>query len=214
MWFALLDNYFTFAAQNPTPMLHIKEIVSVTLILFSIIDVLGNIPIFISLKEKNVDINPWKASLASGAIMIAFLFIGELILSFFGVDVESFALAGAIVIFIIGLEMVLGMEIFKHESVETNKGSVFPVAFPLVAGAGTLTTLLSLKAEYEEANIIGGIIVNLVVLFVVIRFSDWLQKNLGGQGTTILRKVFGIILLAIAIKLFKTNIMAVPEGHF
>lgn len=194
-------------------MLHLKEIVSVTLILFSIIDVLGNIPIFISLKEKNIDINPWKASLASGAIMIAFLYIGELILSFFGVDVGSFALAGAIVIFIIGLEMVLGMEIFKHESVETNKGSVFPVAFPLVAGAGTLTTLLSLKAEYDEINIIGGIVVNLVVLFVVIQFSDWLQKNLGGQGTTILRKVFGIILLAIAIKLFKTNIMAMPTGH-
>lgn len=194
-------------------MLHLKEIVSVTLILFSIIDVLGNIPIFISLKEKNIDINPWKASLASGAIMIAFLYIGELILSFFGVDVGSFALAGAIVIFIIGLEMVLGMEIFKHESVETSKGSVFPVAFPLVAGAGTLTTLLSLKAEYDEINIIGGIVVNLVVLFVVIQFSDWLQKNLGGQGTTILRKVFGIILLAIAIKLFKTNIMAMPTGH-
>lgn len=183
-----------------------KEIISVTLILFSIIDVLGNIPIFISLKEKNIEIHPFKAALASGVIMIAFLFVGELLLSLFGVDVGSFALAGAIVIFIIGLEMVLGMEIFKHETVELNSGSVFPVAFPLVAGAGTLTTILSLKAEYQEVNIILGILVNLVILYLVLRFSDWLQKNLGGQGTVILRKVFGIILLAIAIKLFKTNL--------
>jgi multiple antibiotic resistance protein len=184
----------------------LKEIISVTLILFSIIDVLGNIPIFISLKSKNIEINPLKASLASGAIMIAFLFIGELILSLFGVDVGSFALAGAIVIFIIGLEMVLGMEIFKHESLDTNSGSIFPVAFPLVAGAGTLTTILSLKAEYQEISIIGGIVVNLVILFIVIYFSDWLQKNLGRQGASVLRKVFGIILLAIAIKLFKNNL--------
>jgi multiple antibiotic resistance protein len=184
----------------------LKEIISVTLILFSIIDVLGNIPIFISLKSKNIDINPLKASLASGVIMIAFMFIGELILSLFGVDVGSFALAGAIVIFIIGLEMVLGMEIFKHENLDTNSGSIFPVAFPLVAGAGTLTTILSLKAEYQEISIIVGIVVNLVILFVVIYFSDWLQKNLGRQGTSVLRKVFGIILLAIAIKLFKNNL--------
>lgn len=184
----------------------IKEIISVTLILFSIIDVLGNIPIFISLKDKNIEIHPFKAALASGVIMIAFLFVGELLLSLFGVDVGSFALAGAIVIFIIGLEMVLGMEIFKHESVELNSGSIFPVAFPLVAGAGTLTTILSLKAEFQEVNIIAGIVVNLVILYLVLRFSDWLQTNLGGQGTVILRKVFGIILLAIAIKLFKTNL--------
>lgn len=184
----------------------LKEIISVTLILFSIIDVLGNIPIFISLKSKNIDIHPLKASLASGAIMIVFLFVGELILSLFGVDVGSFALAGAIVIFIIGLEMVLGMEIFKHESLDTNSGSIFPVAFPLVAGAGTLTTILSLKAEYQEVSIIIGILVNLVILFIVIYFSDWLQRNLGRQGTSVLRKVFGIILLAIAIKLFKGNL--------
>ncbi|MFT5832742.1 MAG: multiple antibiotic resistance protein [Cognaticolwellia sp.] len=184
----------------------LKEIISVTLILFSIIDVLGNIPIFISLKEKNIDVNPLKASVASGVIMIAFLFVGELILSLFGVDVGSFALAGAIVIFIIGLEMVLGVEFFKHESLDTNSGSIFPVAFPLVAGAGTLTTILSLKAEYQEISIIAGILINLIILFIVIYFSDWLQKNLGGQGTSILRKVFGIILLAISIKLFKGNI--------
>ncbi|MFK7950718.1 MAG: MarC family protein [Saprospiraceae bacterium] len=184
----------------------LQEIISVTLILFSIIDVLGNIPIFISLKEKDIEIHPFKAAFASGAIMIVFLFVGELLLSLFGVDVGSFALAGAIVIFIIGLEMVLGMEIFKHESVELNSGSIFPVAFPLVAGAGTLTTILSLKAEFQEVNIIAGIVINLVILYIVIRFSDWLQNNLGGQGTVILRKVFGIILLAIAIKLFKTNL--------
>ncbi len=185
----------------------LKEIISVSLILFSIIDVLGNIPIFISLKSRNIEINPLKATIASGTIMIAFLFVGELILSLFGVDIQSFAVAGAIVIFIIGLEMVLGIEIMKNEKLESNSGSIFPVAFPLVAGAGTLTTILSLRAEYEEMNIIFGILVNLVILFVVIYFSDWLQKNLGGQGATILRKVFGIILLAIAVKLFKTNLM-------
>lgn len=185
----------------------LKEIISVSLILFSIIDVLGSIPIFISLKSRGIKINALKASLASGTIMIVFLFVGELILSLFGVDIQSFAVAGAIVIFIIGLEMVLGIEIMKNEKTETSSGSIFPVAFPLVAGAGTLTTILSLRAEYQEMNIIFGILVNLVILFIVIYFSDWLQKNLGGQGSLILRKVFGIILLAIAVKLFKTNLM-------
>ena len=185
--------------------MNLKEIISVTLILFSIIDMLGSIPIIISLKSKGYKIEPLKATLASAAIMIAFLFVGNHILSFFGVDIHSFAIAGGIVILIIGLEMILGVDFFREEETEIQKASVFPLAFPLIAGAGTLTTILSLKAEYETANITIGILLNLIIIFVVIKSSSWLNRKLGKQGTTILRKVFGIILLAIAIKLIKTN---------
>jgi len=182
-----------------------KEIVSVTLILFSIIDMIGSIPIIISLKDKGYKIEALKATLASAAIMIPFLFVGNSLLGFFGVDIHSFAIAGGVVIFIIGLEMILGVEIFKDEETEIQKASVFPLAFPLIAGAGTLTTILSLKAEFETTNIVIGILVNLVIIFAVIKSSSWLQRKLGPQGASILRKIFGIILLAIAIKLIKTN---------
>lgn len=182
-----------------------KEILSVTLILFSIIDMIGSIPIIISLKDKGYKIEALKATAASAAIMIPFLFIGNSLLGFFGVDIHSFAIAGGIVIFIIGLEMILGVEIFKDEEAEIQKASVFPLAFPLIAGAGTLTTILSLKAEFETTNIVIGILVNLIIIYVVIKSSSWLQKKLGPQGASILRKIFGIILLAIAIKLIKSN---------
>jgi multiple antibiotic resistance protein len=185
--------------------MNLKEIISVTLILFSIIDMLGSIPIIISLKSKGYKIEPLKATFASAVIMIAFLFVGNHILAFFGVDIHSFAIAGGIVILIIGLEMILGVDLFREEETEIQKASVFPLAFPLVAGAGTLTTILSLKAEYETVNITIGILLNLIIIFVVIKSSSWLNRKLGRQGTTILRKVFGIILLAIAIKLIKTN---------
>ena len=183
----------------------LKEIVSVALILFSIIDILGNLPIIISLKQRGLKIKAFEATVAAGLIMIVFLFIGELILSLFGVDVSSFAVAGAIVIFIIGLEMILGVHFFKMDS-ELTSGSFFPVAFPLLAGAGTLTAILSLKAEYQLINIISGILINLIIIFFVIRSSNFIKKKLGLAGAEILRKVFGIVLLAIAIKLFKTNI--------
>ena len=186
--------------------MNFTEILSVTLILFSIIDMIGSIPIIISLKEKGYKIEPLKATLASAAIMIPFLFVGEHLLSLFGVDIESFALAGAIVIFIIGIEMILGVEIFKEEESELQKASVFPLAFPLIAGAGTLTTILTLRAEYDHVNIMIGILVNLIIIFIVIKTSSWLKRKLGTQGANILRKIFGIILLAIAIKLFKENI--------
>ncbi len=184
----------------------VKGILSVALILFSIIDIIGNIPIIISMKDRGVIIEAGKATLASGLIMIAFLFLGEGILALFAVDVGSFALAGAIVIFIIGLEMILGVHFFHEATDEVSKGSIFPLAFLLIAGAGTLTTILSLKAEYVGADIIGGIIINLVIIYLVLRSSGRLQRLLGSQGAAILRKVFGIILLAIAIKLFKTNL--------
>lgn len=182
-----------------------KEILSVTLILFSIIDILGNIPIIISLKSKGYKIEPLKATLASAAIMIGFLFVGESILGFFGVDIHSFAIAGGVVIFIIGLEMVLGIEIFKEHEAHIRKASVFPIAFPLIAGAGTLTTILTLKAEYATINICSGIVANLLIIFTAIKGSGWLKRKLGQQGVSVLRKVFGIILLAIAIKLIKGN---------
>lgn len=185
--------------------MEIKAILSVSLILFSIIDILGSIPIILSLKEKGLEIEAFKATLASAIIMIAFLFLGESLLGLFGVDVESFAIAGGIVIFIIGLEMILGIDLIKETESQTARASVFPIAFPLIAGAGTLTTILSLRAEYDTLDIIVGIIVNLIVIYFVIRASDWLQNNLGRNGANVLRKIFGIILLAIAIKLVKTH---------
>lgn len=182
-----------------------KEILSITLILFSIIDIVGNIPIILSLKQKGLKIEALKATLASGIIMIIFLFVGERLLSLFGVDLSSFAVAGGIVIFIIALEMILGIHIIKSDE-EINSASVFPLAFPLIAGAGTLTTILSLRAEYDVLNMILGIVINLIIVYAVIRSSDWIQKKIGKNGAEILRKVFGIILLSIAIKLLKSNL--------
>ena len=182
----------------------LKEIISVTLILFSVIDIMGNLPIVISFKEKGKKIESGKATIVAGSIMIAFLFAGESILQLFSLDVQSFAIAGAIIIFIIGMEMILGITLIK-ESDETSNSSIVPLAFPLIAGAGTLTTILSLKAEFQTINISVGIILNLLVIYVVLRSSSYIQRKIGKGGADILRKVFGIILLAIAVKLFKTS---------
>ncbi len=186
-------------------MLNPKDILSITLILFSIIDIIGNIPIIISLKKKGLKIEGGKATLAAGIIMILFLFVGEGLLSLFGVDLNSFAVAGGIIIFIIALEMILGIHLMKSDE-DINSASVFPLAFPLIAGAGTLTTILSIKAEYHISNIIAGIIINLIIVYAVIRSSDWIQKKIGKNGEEILRKIFGIILLAISIKLIQSNL--------
>lgn len=187
-------------------MMNFKEIISVTLILFSIIDILGNLPVVISLKDQGKIIEPGKASFVAGFLMLAFLLAGESILGLFGVDVSSFAIAGAVVIFIIGLEMILGITFFKEESNDSASSSIVPLAFPLIAGAGTLTTILSLKAEYQSVNIGVGIALNICIVFIVLRLSDYIQHKMGKGGLAILRKVFGIILLAIAIKLIKTNV--------
>jgi multiple antibiotic resistance protein len=188
--------------------LSIEETLSVTLILFSIIDILGAIPIIISLRKKMGHIQSEKATVVSGGIMIVFLFLGQSILQLFGLDVESFAVAGAIIMFIIAMEMILGMSFFKEDPSEGNSGSIVPLAFPLIAGAGTLTTILSLRAVYEVPNILIGIILNLIVVYVVLKSSSWLENKLGKSGFAILRKVFGIILLAIAVKIFKENLFA------
>jgi multiple antibiotic resistance protein len=182
---------------------NIKEIASVTMILFAIIDILGSNPINIDLRQNVWKKQSEKASLVSLAIMIIFLFIGEELLNIIGVDIASFAIAGSLVIFFIAMEMVLGITFFKNENYET--ASIVPLAFPLIAGAGTLTTLLSLKSEFATQNIIVGIFLNFFVIYLVLKNTYRLEKFLGKTGLGVLRKAFGIILLAIAIKLFKSN---------
>ena len=184
-------------------MVNFKEIISVSLILFSVIDILGSVPIIIDLRKKLGHIQSGKATIVAGVIMIVFLYLGESILKLFGIDIGSFAIAGALVMFLIGMEMVLGITIFKHEESSPSSASIMPIAFPLIAGAGTMTTLISLKAEFQQVNIIIGVVLNLLLVFVVLKTSGWLERKIGQSGFSVLRKVFGIILLAISIKLFK-----------
>ncbi len=184
-----------------------KEILSVSLILFSVIDIVGNIPIVIELRKKAGHIYSGKATIVSGIIMFMFLFIGEQILNLFGIDHASFAIVGSIIIFLIGAEMVLGITIFRESpDEEHNAASIVPLAFPLIAGAGTMTTLITLRAEFDLLNISIGIIVNLLLVYLVLKSSAYIEKKLGKAGQNIMRKVFGIILLSIAVKLFKTSI--------
>ena len=186
-------------------MFDFKSIISVTLILFSVIDIIGNIPIIVDLRKKVGHVQSEKATIAAGVIMIAFLFLGESLLGLFGIDVQSFAVAGAIVLFIIGLEMVLGVEFFKHDTESISSTSIVPLAFPLLAGAGTMTTIISLRAEYAKLDILVGILLNLIIIYIILKASRWVEIKLGKGGTNVLRKVFGIVLLSIAIKLFKSN---------
>jgi multiple antibiotic resistance protein len=182
----------------------LRDLLSVTLILFAIIDIPGNIPVVISMKEQGRKIQSAKATIAAGMLMIVFLFAGDSILRLFGVDVSSFAVAGAIVIFIIGLEMILGITLIK-EPEGASSTSIVPLAFPLIAGAGTLTTILALKSQFSNLTIISSILINLVFVYIFLRSSDWIQHRLGKSGADVLRRIFGIILLAIAVKLFKSN---------
>lgn len=182
----------------------LKEILSVTLILFSVIDILGSIPIVINLRKKVGHIESEKATLAAGALMILFLFLGKSILNLFGIGVEDFAIAGALIIFALGAEMILGIELFKPDPDASGGASIVPIAFPLIAGAGTLTTILTLKAEFAQINIGIGIIINLIIVYIVLKSTTWLERKLGKTGLDVLRRIFGIILLSIAIKIFKT----------
>ena len=184
----------------------IKEIITISFTLFAVIDMLGSIPILISMQEKmGGHIKSTLATVASGAFMILFLLIGKEFLDLLGLDVKSFAVAGSIVIFIIGLEMVLGIEFFKSDG-NAKSGSVVPIAFPLIAGSGTLTTIMSLKADFQDINIFLGILINLVVIYVVLKSLKWFGRILGPNGLMVVRKFFGVILLAIAVKIFGTNI--------
>ena len=182
----------------------IKEFISATMILFAIIDVVGNIPLIVLLREKFKVIESGKATLVSLVIMVTFLYVGEIILQLLGVDINSFAVAGSIIILFLATEMILGIKLYKDNNPKT--ASIVPIAFPLIAGPGTLTTLISIKSEFNDLNIILAIIVNMVLVYIVLKSSEKIEKIIGAQGINILRKVFGIILLAIGIKLFTTNI--------
>jgi len=185
----------------------LKEIVTISFTLFAVIDVLGSIPILVSLKEKfGGNIKSMQATLVSAVLMIAFLFIGREFLKLLGIDVQSFAVAGSIVIFILGLEMVLGAEFFKPDK-NAKGGSVVPIAFPLIAGSGTLTTIMSLKANYADVNILISILINCIVIYLVLKSLKWIEKALGPGGLLVVRKFFGVILIAIAVKIFGSNIV-------
>jgi multiple antibiotic resistance protein len=186
-------------------MLNVKEIFSVTLILFSVIDILGSIPFIIIIRKREGRIQAEKATIISAILMVGFLFLGQSILKLFGLDVASFAVAGSIVIFIIAMEMILGITLIKDDPDAKGSGSIVPLAFPLIAGAGTLTTILSLRAVYAEANVLIGILINLIIVYIVLRSSVWLERVLGKSAFAVLRRVFGVILLAIAVKIFKDN---------
>ena len=181
-----------------------KEIVTASMVLFAVIDILGSIPIIISLRSKVGHIQSGKASIVAACIMVAFLFIGEKILKLIGIDVNSFAVAGAFIIFFMALEMILGISLFRDDQPES--ASIVPIAFPLIAGAGTMTSILALRTEYQVGNIIVAIIINTVFVYLVLRSSKRIERVLGETGLNVIRKVFGVILLAIAVKLFTTNI--------
>ncbi len=176
------------------------------MVLFAVIDIVGNIPIIISLREKAGHIHSEKASIVAAVVMIVFLFLGERILSLIGINVNEFAVAGAFILFFLAIEMILGVTLFKEEDSSPDLAAIFPLAFPMLAGPGSLTTLLSLRAEYSIENIIVAIIVNVTVIYIVLKTSAKLQRVLGKNGITIIRKVFGVVLLAIAVKLFASNI--------
>lgn len=183
-----------------------KEILTTFMVLFAVIDIVGNIPIIIDLRKKAGHIQSGKASVIAGAIMIVFLFLGESILTLVGIDVHSFAIAGAFILFFIALEMILGITLYKQEEGANMNASVFPLAFPLIAGPGSLTTLLSLKSEFNTENIIIAVVVNVLVIFLVLKTSSGIERMIGQNGINIIRKVFGVVLLAIAVKLFTSNI--------
>jgi len=197
--------------QKPTAMqFNFQEFLTLTFTLFAVIDVVGSVPMLISMKEKMGGINAWKVTLISGALMVLFFFIGKPFLNILGVDIKSFAVAGSIVIFILGLEMVLGIEFFKPDK-NAPSGTIVPIAFPLIAGSGTLTTIMSLKATFERSDrneymILVAILINLIVIYIVLRSLNLIEKALGKAGLLAVRKFFGVILLAIAVKVFAANV--------
>jgi len=182
----------------------IRQIATSSMVLFAVIDILGSLPIIIGLRKKVGHIQSEKASIVAAVLMVAFLFLGEEILKLIGIDVNSFAVAGAFVIFFLAIEMILGITLYRDDQPES--ASIVPIAFPLIAGAGTLTTLLAMRAEYYVENIIVAIIINIIFVFIVLKSSARLEKFLGKNGVSVIRKVFGVILLAIAVKLFAANI--------
>jgi multiple antibiotic resistance protein len=185
--------------------LNFDDILTVSFTLFAVIDIIGSVPLLIALKERMGGIREWMATLISGAFMILFLYVGEAFLNLMGVDVKAFAVAGSIVIFVLGLELVLGVEFFKPES-DPRFGTVVPIAFPLIAGSGTLTTVISLSANYSKISILIGILFNLIIIYIVLKSLGYISRLLGPAGLVAVRKFFGVILLAIAVKIFASNV--------
>ncbi|MBD0726348.1 hypothetical protein B6A10_14305 [Flavobacterium sp. L1I52] len=185
-------------------LINLKEIITVGMVLFAVIDIVGSIPIIVDLRKKHGHIDSEKAALVAGIIMLVFLFIGEDFLSIIGIDVHSFAVAGSFVLFFIALEMILGIRIYRDE--EANSASIVPLAFPLIAGAGTMTTLLSLRSQYHTINIVIAIFLNIILVYIVLKSSSKIEKMLGKNGLGVVRKAFGVVLLAIAVKLFASNV--------
>ena len=194
-------------SKSTTMNFDVKEIFTAGMVLFAVIDIIGSIPIVISLRAKVGHIQSEKASIVSAIIMIAFLFVGEEILKLIGIDINSFAVAGSFIIFFLAIEMVLGISLYKDEEPET--ASIVPLAFPMIAGAGTLTSLLSLRAEYHVINIIVAILINIIIVYLILKSSQKIENLLGRSGINIIRKIFGVVLLAIAVKLFTTNIQQI-----
>ncbi|MCH2033721.1 MAG: MarC family protein [Tenacibaculum sp.] len=186
--------------------LSLNEIFTAFMVLFAVIDIVGNIPIIIDLRNKVGHIQSEKASVIAGFIMILFLFVGQRLLNLIGIDVNSFAVAGSFILFFIALEMILGITLYKEDEDQALNATVFPLAFPLIAGPGSLTTLLSLRAEFDLMNIIIAVLLNVLVIYVVLKTSSRIEKLIGKNGIAIIRKIFGVILLAIAVKLFAANI--------
>jgi multiple antibiotic resistance protein len=185
-------------------LINFKEIFTASMVLFAVIDIVGSIPIIVDLRRKIGHIESEKASVVAAILMILFMFVGESILNLIGIDVNSFAVAGAFIIFFIALEMILGITLYRDEQPET--AAIIPIAFPLIAGSGTLTSILSLRSEYASINIIIAIVVNIIFVYIVLKNSGRIEKFLGKQGINVVRKIFGVILLAIAVKLFTSNI--------
>ncbi|WP_111707204.1 MarC family protein [Lutibacter citreus] len=186
--------------------INFKEIITATMILFAVIDVIGNVPIIIDLRKKVGKLESEKAALIAGVIMIAFLFLGKSILNLIGIDVNSFAVAGSLILFFLALEMILGISLYKEDATNAVTASVFPLAFPLIAGPGSLTSILSLRAEFYAVNIAIAIIINIIFMYIALKTSEKIEGFIGETGINIIRKVFGVILLAISVKLFAANI--------
>jgi len=183
-----------------------EEFLKSTMVIFAVIDIIGSIPIILDLKRKVGDIHSGRASLVALGLMLLFLFVGEGLINFLGIDVNSFAVAGSFIIFFMSLEMILGVELFKQDAQSMKAATIVPVAFPLIAGAGSMTSILSLRAEFHQINIVLAILVNILLVFVVLRLTDRIGRLLGDGGIVVLQKVFGIILLSIAVKLFTSNV--------
>ena len=190
----------------------VKEIVSATMVLFAVVDIIGSVPIIINLRKKAGRIQSEKTAIVAGILLILFLFIGKQLLNLFGVTVEAFAVAGAFILFFLALEMILGITLYKGTTPET--ASIVPLAFPMVAGAGALTTVLSLRAKFYVENIIVAILINMIIVYIVLKSSEKIEKFLGKQGITVIHNLFGVILLAIAVTLFTTNIRAMLFGQW